>query len=134
MIPHLPRLTQPPPASADRPGPLLTKEGAGAVRRCGWYKRKKPLGCEGLSVSGGEEYYFAESDAIDDDMAEVDSAPVAIVVSIDDVADESIDMVDVESEVVVDVVSAFFSQLVARARIDNTNRADFAKPFMILCV
>jgi hypothetical protein len=66
-------------------------------------------------------------------MAEDDSAPVAIVVSID-VADESIDMVDVESVVMVDVLSAFFSQLVARARIDITNRADFAKPFMILCV
>ena len=65
-------------------------------------------------------------------MAEVDPAPVAIVVSIADVADESIDMVDVDS--VVDVVSAFFSQLVARARIDITNRADFAKLFMILCV
>lgn len=97
-------------------------------------KRKKPLGCEGLSVSGGEVNYFAESDAIDDDMADDDMASVAIVVSIADVADESIDMVDVESVVVVDVVSAFFSQLVASARIDITNRADFAKPFMILCV
>ena len=55
-------------------------------------------------------------------------------VSIAEVADESIDIVDVESVVVVDVVSAFFSQLVARARIDITNRADFAKLFMILCV
>jgi hypothetical protein len=77
--------------------------------------------------------YFAESDAIDDDMAEVDSAPVAIVVSIAIVEAESLDMVAVDS-VVVDVVSAFFSQLVARAMIERANRADFAKPFMILCV
>ena len=65
-------------------------------------------------------------------MAEVDSAPLAIVVSIAIVEAESLDMVDVDS--VVDVVSAFFSQLVARAMIESANRADFAKLFMILCV
>ena len=56
-------------------------------------------------------------------------------VAIVDVAAESLDMVIVESDVVVDVVSVFFdSQAVAKETIDNTNRADFAKPFMILCV
>lgn len=46
----------------------------------------------------------------------------------------SLDIVIVESDVVV-VDSVFFdSQAVARETIDSTNRADFAKPFMILCV
>lgn len=49
----------------------------------------------------------------------------------------SLDIVIVvsELEVDVDVESVFFeSQAVARETTDNTNRADFAKPFMILCV
>jgi hypothetical protein len=42
------------------------------------------------------------------------------------VADDSVD---------VELDSDFFdSQAVARATTDITNRADFAKPFMILCV
>ena len=72
-------------------------------------------------------------DTIDADVAEVDSTPLAIVVSIAIVeAEVSLDMVVVDS--VVDVVSAFFSQLVARAMIESANRADFAKLFMVLCV
>ena len=46
----------------------------------------------------------------------------------------SVIIVDVESVVVV-VVSVFFdSQAVASETIERTNRADFTKPFMILCV
>ena len=52
-----------------------------------------------------------------------------------DEAAVSLDIVMVESEEVVVVVSVFFdSQAVAKETIDNTNRADFAKPFMVLCV
>ena len=60
--------------------------------------------------------------------------PVAIVVSVD--IDEAAVSVDIVVVSVVVVVSSFFfeSQAVAKETIDNTNRADFAKPFMILCV
>ena len=66
----------------------------------------------------------------------VDSVPVAIVVSVAPMLALSLDIVMVVSEDVVVVVDSVFfdSQAVARATTDITNRADFAKPFMILCV
>lgn len=66
----------------------------------------------------------------------IEPVPVVIVVSVDiDEAAVSPDIVMVESVVLVVVVSVFFdSQAVASETIDNTNRADFAKPFMILFV